>query len=235
MIVRCLVLLWIGLILSGCQAPLSSRTDSPTAAASQPPSPEATVEPTPAEWVEQEVGGVLIGIEKPRGWEVQKMDDGILLAERFGSIASGGSAMPGIQVHIFVHSAAGFQIPDGQNAAWSILEQIVHDQKYMGRAHVEEPYGFAWEQHDAAYYLSNNGDGNMTMLIALVLPGARQMVVCNISSPVSESTRIRAMLPAILGSMTVNSVRLGAAALDALPDPLIFPLYPPRLPETPPG
>ncbi len=163
------------------------------------------------------------------------MDDGILLAERFGSIASGGSAMPGIQVHIFIHSAAGFQIPDDQNAAWSILEQIVRDQKYMGRAHVEEPYGFVWEQHDAAYYLSNNGDGNMTMLIALMLPGMQQMVVCNISSPVSESTRIRAMLPKILGSLTVNRIRLGTAALEALPDPLIFPLYPPRPPETPIG
>lgn len=218
------------MLLSACEGALPSRAEEPTEPPPSPvsPSPEATDDdPTPAEWLEQQVGGVLLGIEKPAGWVAQQMDDGIILAEYSVSMASGGDMVRGIQLFLFVHSLEGFHITGGKNVAWDILDQIIRDRKYIGRAHVDSPHGFDWDGHDAAYYLSNDGGGSMTMLLALAMPAAHKMVVCNLTSPTAEADRIRGLLPVLLETLTVNNVRLDAAALRALPDPLVFPAYRP--------
>lgn len=206
-------------------APAAPITPTPLATATTLPEP--TAEATPAEWIEHEVDGVLVGVEKPDGWQVQHTEDGILLVEHSGSMASGGD-MRGVQVHIFVHTLDGFTIVAGKNIAWSVLEQITRDRKYIGSARANKPYGFEWSRHDAAFYLSNNGDGNMTMLIAIALPDVERMVVCNVTSPASEAGRIRSILPALLGSLTVNGTRMDVDALHQLPDPLVFPPAPPK-------
>lgn len=190
------------------------------------PPPEVTGEPTPVEWIEHEVDNVVLGVEKPRGWQAQQTDDGILLVEHSGSMTTTDRTMRGVQVHIFVHSLDGFELVAGKNRAWSVLEQIIQDQKYLGSARADKPYGFEWSQHDAAYYLSNNGDGNMTMLIAIAMPDSERMVACNITSPASEADRIRDILPLIFDSLTVNGLRLDVSVLNHLPDPLVFPPNP---------
>lgn len=200
---------------------------TPTTRLTPTVSPEATSEPTPVEWIEHEVDGVLLGVQKPKGWQAQHTEDGILLVEHSGSMA-GGADMRGVQVHIFVHSMDGFEIVVGKNAAWSVLEQIVRDRKYIGSARANKPYGFEWSRHDAAFYLSNNGDGNMTMLIAIAIPDTKRMVVCNVTSPASEAGRIRDILPIIFSSLTLNGIQLDVSALRQLPDPLVFPPDPTR-------
>lgn len=225
MIVQGLLLLALCLALSACQVLPPTET---TAAEQTSAPPTPTVPATPAEWIEHEVNGVALGIEKPGGWEAHTTDDGILLAERFATMASGSDAMPGIQVHIFVHSSNEFDIPEGENAAWAILEQISHKREYIGDARINTPHAFVWGRFDAAFYLSNNGDGNMSMLIGLIIPDNTWMVACNVTSPVSEAGRIRAMLPVILDSLTVDGVRLGSDALRLLPSPLDFPSDLPR-------
>ncbi len=216
------LLMILALLLAACQVTQVSPTAN---AALVSPSPEITSEPTPAEWIEQEVNGVLLGVEKPSGWQAQKTDDGILLAEHSGSMATGGEPPRGVQIHIFVHSLAGFQLNDVSNVAWSVLKQIIQKHEYIGSAQANEPYGFEWSRHDAAFYLSNNGDGNMTMLIGVAMPNAEQMVVCNVTSPASESARIRDILPNVLRTLSVNGVQMDVTALAKLPDPLEFPPY----------
>lgn len=223
-IVRSVLLSFTSLMLCACQSLMATSNTTPSAFPSPSPLPEITSEAAQREWIEQEVKGILLGIEKPAGWEAQRMDDGILLAEHAASIASGGQSIQGIQVHIFVHALQGFDIPTDKNVAWAILDQITHDQKYIGRARVNEPYGFVWSRHDAAFYLSNNGDGNVTMLIGIAMPDTPQMVVCNVTAPVGESHRIRDMLPVILDTLTVNSISLAVEALQDLPAPLQFPM-----------
>lgn len=216
------LLIVIAFLLAACQAKYTSPTAASTAAAA---SPEATSEATPAEWIEQEVDGVLLGVEKPPGWQAQKTDDGILLAEHFGSMATGGEPPRGVQIHIFVHSLKDFQLADSPNLAWAALNQIVTNREYIGSAQANKPYGFEWSRHDAAFYLSNNGDGNMTMLIGVALSNAEQMVVCNVTSPASESRRIRALLPNVLRTLNVNGAQMDVDALTQLPDPLVFPPF----------
>jgi hypothetical protein len=222
-IARAVLCLLVGMILAGCQS-----LKSPHAPESTTPTPpvESTPEATPSEWLEHEVDGVTLGIEKPRGWHAQETEDGILLVEYTPTMANGDD-VPGVQVHIFVHAIDKFNLAGGGNLAWSVLEQIVKNRDYIGSARANEPSGFQWGSHEAAYYLSNNGDGNVTMLIAIAIPNMKKMVACNVTSPIHEAGRIRSLLPIVLDKLTVNGARMDVAALDGLPDPLVFPSDPP--------
>lgn len=222
-IARAVLCLLAGVILAGCQS-----LKSPHAPESVTPTPpvEVTAAATPSEWIEHEVDGVLLGVEKPKGWHAQETEDGILLVEYTPTMANGDD-VPGVQVHIFVHSIEKFNLAGGGNVASSVLEQIIKNRDYIGNARADEPSGFQWGSHQAAYYLSNNGDGNVTMLIAIAIPDTKQMVACNVTSPVHEAGRIRSILPIILKTLTVDDVRMDVSALSILPDPLVFPSDPP--------
>ncbi len=195
------------------------------------PTPNATgIAAAQAEWIELEVRGVTLGVEKPSGWEALRTEDGIMLAEHFSPMLAGGEAPRGVQAHIFVHSTADFTLPTASaNVAWSILNQIAHEPSYIGSAQVNEVFGFQWGEHDAAYYLSNNGDGHVTLLLAIAMPDVQRLVVCNFTAPTSEGGRIRALLPYLLDRLTVNGQALGRQDLDRLPDPLVFPTDQPPL------
>jgi hypothetical protein len=191
--------------------------------------PTATPVPTAAEtnsvddYVEIRSEGVRLGIEVPQGWKWRPTKDGLLITEKQGSMKT----IMGMQVHFFVHSISGYDIPaaDSVNVALWILNQISRDPHYIGQGAVSDPQGFEWDGHDAAYYLLNNGDGSVSMLIALTVQPLQRMIVCNISSPNDRSQSIRVMLPNLLGTLTVNGVTMDLAAVNALPNPLVFPDY----------
>jgi hypothetical protein len=190
---------------------------------------ESTPEVTPAaayqaDWEQVEVNGVRLRIEIPRGWVVQKTDEGLLIAERFGRMET-VSTMPGMQIHLFVHSLDGFDLPDADdaNVAWAVLEQVIQKPSYIGDAKVSKPKGFDWGGQDAAYYLLNDGDGSLSILVAVVIASPKRLIVCNFSSPIRQADEIRTMLPEVLSKLTINGVALDMAALDNLPDPLPFP------------
>src|SRR5688572_4328051 len=190
----------------------SAPTVEATSTAPNTPETTATTE-TIAHWEQVAVNGVQLAIEIPRGWDVQRTGDGLLIAEYFSTIESGVMAK-GMQIHLFVHSLDGFRLPDSNNTnvAWAVLEQIIDKPEYIGNALVSAPTGFEWDGHDAAYYLLNNNDGNLSVLVAVALLSPKRLVVCNFSSPTQQADGIRAMLPQILSSLTINGVSMDIAA-----------------------
>ena len=131
----------------------------------------------------------------------------------------------GFLIHIFVQNVSSFHVPDwaGRNMAWMVLKQVVRNPDYVGNALVSEPVAFEWDGHDAAYYLLNNRDGTVTMLLALDMPGQDNMIVCHVSVPAAQSERIRELLPGLLETLTIDGTQISMIALDVLPQPLVFP------------
>lgn len=223
-ILRGALLLAAAVSLIACREAVIITGAPTTPAAAQPTADSTGIAASHSEWIELEVRGVTLGIEKPAGWEVQRTENGVMLAEHFSPMLAGGEAPRGVLAYIFVHSTADFRSPaDSANVAWAILDQITHEPSYIGEARVNEVFGFKWGQHDAAYYLSNNGDGHVTMLLAVAMPDVQRLVVFNFTARAGESGRIRDLLPRLLSGLVVNGVPLDAAALDQLPDPLVFP------------
>jgi hypothetical protein len=170
------------------------------------------------------VKGVRLGIQVPTGWEVQNTEDGLLMAEHFGPMDS-GTMVYGMQIHLFVHVMSD-EPASGKNAAWSALKEITTQPSYIGKARVSEPMGFDWDKHDAAYYLGNNGDGNLMLVIGVALGDNKRLVVCNVTSRADKVARIRTLVPQVLRSLTVDGATMDTDDLMiALPDPLVFPGY----------
>lgn len=203
------------LSLVACRASAATATVIPTA------------EPTPTEepnaWHEYELGGVYLGLNTPYGWETYTTESLVILAEHSGSIDR-GDELRGMIVHIFIHPMDNFNIPSDSetNIAWAVLEQIIKKPDYVGQAVVTEPNGFDWDGHDAAYYLVNH-EQNSALLIALALPDLRKLLVCSFSAPKADTSRIRLMVPRLLEGFALNGIPMSVSALEALPDPLIFP------------
>lgn len=171
--------------------------------------------------------GVRLHISIPAGWEAQRTSTGILIAEHFRLMQD--NPHPGsIQLHIFVQRVdqLGLPIPPtAANLAWTVLQEVVTRPAYIGEATATAPREFEWSGHAAAYYLLNNGDNTVSLVMALTTQQNNQLVALNFSTTLERSPSLRPMLPALLSSLTINDVRMDPAALDALPDPLVFPEY----------
>ena len=179
-------------------------------------------------WATFTRAGISLGLRVPKGWEADTNDAGIILAEHMGTMETGG-VLDSVQVHCFVHLVEGEATADDHNQAWEILSKIVADPAYIdSNDSVSGPVGFTWDDYDAAYYLLNNGDGSLKILLALAVSD-EQLVACSISAPWRMAARIRSLAPAVLGSLTVNGHRLDSSALHNLPDPLEFPNYHPEV------
>jgi hypothetical protein len=164
-------------------------------------------------------------LNRPEDWEIRTTEHGVILAEYIGSAADG--YLTGLQVHVFVPSMddVDTNVPDGINAAWSFLDHVVRDPEYVDDSAVSEPAGFEWGGYDAAYYLVDNRDGFVSMVIAVAVPDSHKLVACSVTAPHAQHDRIREYLPQLLDGLTINGVRLDSDALEALPDPLEYPQY----------
>ena len=181
---------------------------------------------TAEQWTHHDDGEVSLSIVVPKGWETYNTSAGIVLNEYMGSGAP-GVPLRGFLIHIFVPYVKRLRMPEPDqqvNYAWYVLKQVVHDPDYVGDALVSEPVAFQWDQYDAAYYLLNNRDQTVTMLLALEIPDHTHMVVCHISVPEDQATRIRRLLPDLLSTLTIDDHLVGDDALHNLPDPLVFPV-----------
>src|SRR5690242_5680897 len=130
----------------GSMSPAATTSaDLPTATAEQTPesTPSSTPEKT-TDWEQVDVNGVRLGIAVPDGWEAQKTDDGLLIAEHFGTIETDAR---GMLMYLFVHSLDGFKLSQSNDAniAWEALEQISKKREYIGDALVSAPAGFEWD------------------------------------------------------------------------------------------
>ncbi|MBZ0301307.1 MAG: hypothetical protein K8J31_16290 [Anaerolineae bacterium] len=192
-------------------------------AQSNPPSVVDKRAASGEQWTRHNEGEVSLSIVVPRGWETYNTSVGIVLNEYIGGNAP-DTPLNGFLIHIFIPHDKHFTLPDSDdvNMAWFVLNQVVTNPDYIGGALVSEPVAFEWDDYDAAYYLLNNRDQTVTMLLALALPD-QNLVVAHVSVPEAQAARIRALLPDLLGTLTVDGHHLNAAALSALPDPLVFP------------
>jgi hypothetical protein len=212
--------------VAACQMLSSATPATPTVEST--PTLEAIPSDTPVEaaskWEQVEVNGVMLGIQIPTGWRSRQTDEGLLIAQRFGTMQSGYEAY-GMQIHLFVYSMDGYNLPTSSDAnlAWAVLKQIIEEPYLIGNAEVSEPAGFEWDGHDAAYYLLNDGDANMSILLAVALNRPQRLVVCNFSSPATSATEIRRLLPEILSTLTINGTSMNISAINSLPNPLPFP------------
>ncbi len=205
------------LIFAGCR----TSAVSPTATAEVTPD----LSPTVDSWAHVTSENVKISVMTPPGWQAISNEYGILLAEHAGLVQS--NTPEGLLVYIFVPEMdhIAYPRPTKKNLAWSVLDHISHLPSYTGTANVSETVAFDWDGHDAAYYLLSDKDGSRTIVLAVALPGQDKLVVCNASTTSRDATRIRALLPDVLASLTVNGIHMSTAALKTLPDPLIFPDY----------
>jgi hypothetical protein len=209
------VLIGLLMLLAACQSTAASHSVSPQLADKEAASRE--------QWTQHHEGTIWLDIAVPEGWETYNTAAGIVLNEHADSIPN--QPLRGFLVHIFVPHMGDFELPalGTANMAWYVLNQVISKRDYIGDALVSEPVAFEWDHHQAAYYLLNNRDGTVTMLLALALPDQSNMVVAHVSVPRDQADRIRPLLPDLLSTLTVDNQRIDASALRALPDPLIFP------------
>lgn len=222
---------WMWLIVLVCLSAAACQTtpgDPATERVTPTPETDATLNGTASSepaWATFTREGISLSIEIPRGWEAETNEEGIILAEHMGTMETGG-VLDSVQVHCFVHPVTDSAAPEASNRALQILSKILTDPTYIQPDdRVNEPVGFSWDSYDAAYYLLNNGYGSLKMLLALAVSEQR-LVACSISAPWRLAARIRRLVPAVLGSLTVNGHQLEASSLNDLPDPLEFPEYP---------
>lgn len=206
----------LALVLTACQtiAPVSGSA------------PDRVADKTGEQWAQHDKDDVKLGIAVPAGWESYNTDAGIVLNEFMGS-GTPDQPLKGFLIHIFVPSLVDFRMPLGdENMAWYILMQVVHNPGYVGNAVVSNPVAFDWDHHDAAYYLLNNRDGTMTLLLALALPDHSNLVVSHVSLPVDQTNRIQTVLPDLLRSLTIDGATLEVSVLRKLFQNLEFPASP---------
>jgi hypothetical protein len=225
-----LTLMWFVVLVCLSAVACQTTTDDPTTEGATPsPQTEAPPNGTAAPenaWTELFTrDGITLTIRIPRGWVAETNDEGVILAEHMGTMETGG-VLDGVQVHCFIHPVSDSATPEGRNRAVQILSKIVTDPTYINPDDmVNEPVGFTWDGYDAAYYLLNNGDDSLKMLLALAVSDQR-LVACSISAPWRLSARIRGSVPTVLSTLTINGHQLDGSSLHDLPDPLEFPDYP---------
>lgn len=206
------------MILAGCQSlALSRAPDNHTV---DPPTPPATT------WMETEIDGIRLGMPMPEGWLGDTMD-GLMLAEPAPTVDNQGLEV-GVVVYLFVPELSHFNLPQNEreNIALTVLDRVVEMPSEIGvDVATSEPVAFTWDGHDAAYYLLTVHDGMKTVVIAIETGVDNKLVMCNVSMPDSEAHRVREMLPQVLDGLTINGEQMDGAALNVLPDPLIFPQY----------
>ena len=221
MLKRLLIAAIIGLAACQSAAPPKTPTLAPTPTIT-PPSP-ATAVPTP-KWLQTQMNGVSLGLWQPVGWQADT-SQGLVIAEP--TDLTNPNIADGLLIYCFVPSVDEFYLrATDLNYAWTMLNQVVKMPRHTGHdVAVSPPVGFSWDEVPAAYYLLTSGDGMRVLVVAVVVPNAQKVVVCNMSVPAAQVSRIRSSIAPLLNGLTVNGKVFSGKSLDTLPDPLPFPHY----------
>ncbi len=222
-----ITLVLASLLMAACapQAPETPRAITP-AAGSATSDPNIAVTES-AGMLHFDVQNVQISLNRPEGWEVFPTEYGVLVAEHVVPMQRAGM-LDGMLLYVFVPGLEDFELPAEHeiNLALHVFEQVLERPYFLGAAVAGAPVAFVWGEHHAAYYLANERDTTVMIVVGVALPNAPHIVTCNITAPASSAAQLRAMLPHLLDNLTINGVRLTGTALDAaLPDPLPFPGY----------
>jgi hypothetical protein len=169
-------------------------------------------------------GTLALRINKPATWESFSTENGIVIGEHFGSVATAG-VLEGIMTYTFVTPLHEFTARTDDNIAWAILGEILADPVYSAGVTYTDPTGFQWGEYDAAYALLTGKDGNVTMMVSVAVPEIATLLSCSVSSPHAQHARIRELLPTLLDGLVLNNIVFKGDDLAVLPDPLMFPEY----------
>ncbi len=211
------------MMISGC-APDTQPSDTVRLMPTSTPNTTDT-----AQIVNLSLNDIALALPYPSTWESYTTEYGVVLAEYLGSVATEGQ-LGGILIHLFVPPLDEMNIPisesDNNNRALDILSKILAYPDYVGNATVSTPSPFLWDQFECAYYLMDNGEGNLTIVIGILDPQTNRLVTVSMSAPQDQQTRIRAMLPVLLDGLVINDYTLSGMVLDdILPNPLVFPRH----------
>lgn len=194
--------------------------------------------------VEFEVDGLRVGITKPENWELFPTEEGILISENVGGIEQVG-ILHGMFVYLWVprldemHLLANTRTQSSiyytdttvsainTNRAWRILNGVIAQPGFIGDANAATPVAFTWDHHEAAYYLANERNQKLMIVIGVMLPQG-QMIACTIAAPASSAETMREALLELLATLQIEGHVFEPAVLEStLPDPLLFPAYRP--------
>lgn len=223
---RLSIIILLVLLLAACQPADTGRVGESEDVT--PPSPPAeTRNMTFEDTVSFEGNGVNMSIRRPTGWESFKTEYGVVIAEKFGSVATGG-VLEGLMAYVFATPLEDIttraQFSPAGNRAKAILDEIVGDPEYVGKTIVSQPVAFTWNDHEAAYYMLRDPELDlMTLVVGVTVEGSDMLVTGTISAPATQELRIRDALPSLLDELNVNNVQFSGAAFSELPDPLNFP------------
>lgn len=225
---RILLVLLFSILVAACQPePNPEASEQPlTLAVEQRDETLAAVDAT-NQTVSFRNGMVALRVNKPATWESFSTENGIVISEHFGSVATGG-VLEGVMTYTFVLPLRKFTPETGTelNRAQEILNEMLSDPNHNRGFAYTPPAAFTWEKYDAAYTLLAGADGNVTMMLGVAVPEIEALLSCSITSPHAQHARIREMLPILLDGLAVNNIVFDGDDLNSLPDPLDFPEYP---------
>lgn len=179
----------------------------------------------PAESLRYTVADITLRLTKPKQWESFSTDHGIVIGERFGSVATAGT-LEGLISYIFITPIEDYTqyVTTNRNTAQYILTTLLDSQPHPQKMPTYTPVNaFQWDGYDAAYYLLRGEDDTVTLVIAVLMPEDQALLSVSISAPQKQSARIRATLPTLLHGLMFNEHVFDGNGLHALPDPLAFP------------
>jgi hypothetical protein len=108
-----------------------------------------------------------------------------------------------------------------------LLQQITNRPSYVGTATTTDPQAFVWQDYDGAYYALNNGDGNVTLVLALSMPDSRQLIAFNLSTNADTSKLLLPTFAQALPHIRINDISLTSSLVESLPPSVEFPTFKP--------
>jgi hypothetical protein len=229
---RWLLLVIVACGLTACASDPTNPTSTANSLLNVDQQRQSTIMPTP-EWLDKQVDDVSVNLWRPVGWTVDSHSSRLTLLQHSPSIAqTSRSPENGVIVHFFSAPLERFIEDDqsliamnaqGENRALELLTRAIDNPREVGSAWVSQPQPFEWADHDAAYYLAAHGDEVRTLVMGIFLPEREKILVINVSIPMDQVEVFREMLPALFTDFTVDGVRFGGQALNALPAQLQFP------------
>ncbi len=206
---------WIilGLLIGVTACVPSSATPTPS------PVP---IEDTP---IQVQVDGIAMALRQPIGWDVTVEGHHIYLSEESPSIDDYGH-LHGISTHIWIPTIDEFPIEYNptQHTVSQILSLVQQSDKYGSKGYSTEPVSFTWSDHDSAFYTLNHGDGNVTLVLMVLLPHQNNhLLAVNISAPYGHKQRIRDVLLMVFDDFWIDHIQFDVQDLASLGEPLAFP------------
>ncbi len=190
--------------------------------------PDEIVTPTPEEASEHlsiEKNNVSVTMETLPGWNAYTTAKHQLVLSEHPQPVRESGIYNGISLHIWLPEMQQPVTAGTPNTLSDMLRRIIQTTRTGTQAAISDPQTFEWAGNEAAFYLLNNGDENVSMIVAVRLPDEAGYLALNASTSMQDSSRLPETLPQILASLRVNDVALGNAGLETLPQVLSVPNY----------